>query len=130
MPRASTSIASSSKTTSFTEAPVRSLPFSEKAHVAKTGRSENIFEAVTAALSSVMSVIVSISIRSAPYFTASLTFSPNILKASSKDISPMGFISLPVGPISKAIKTSLSEFFSKSEAAFFAAYIAIFMRSS
>ncbi len=89
------------------QAPVISFPDLSYAFVTNTGRLEHSFAARTAALVSKQSFMVSIIIISAPFITASFTQSEKMPTASSKPKSPIGSISLPVGPISKAIYLSL-----------------------
>ena len=109
IPIASTPSPSSILTTASGSAPVRSLPSAPKAQVTNIGNDEFSFAASTAAFVSYRSLIVSISMRSAPNFSASRIFVANISTASSKSRSPNGLSILPVGPTSKAIYSSLPE---------------------
>ena len=117
-PYASTPSDSRSAATHSTDPPVRSLPSVPSATVAKIGRSHVSFAAMTAAFNSRMSPIVSMTIRSGvekvvvgsrsrTVEVAILIVSAKAATASSKERSPAGFSSFPVGPISKAILTFL-----------------------
>ena len=72
-----------------------------------TWRSEFSFAARIAALVSIKSVIVSITIISAPAFLPAITSSLKISYASSKERLPVGSSNWPIGPISKATSVSV-----------------------
>ena len=102
-PIASTLRPSSIATVPSTPPPVRSLPASSYTQVTITGRSHTSCAAMTAALASYASLIVSITTTSAPASAPALITSLNTSTASLKGRSPMGARSLPVGPMSIAM---------------------------
>ena len=114
-PIASTLSPSSIATALLTSPPVRSLPDSSKIIEVIIGKSEFSLTAITAALSSYISLIVSIIATSEPSLPA-LTTSAKSSTALSNSRSPIGFKSLPVGPISSA--TYLPAFLASATPAF------------
>ena len=114
-PTASTLRPSSIATALLTSPPVKSLPDSSKIIEVIIGKSEFSLTASTAALSSYISLIVSIIATSAPSLPA-LTTSLKSSTALSKSRSPIGLRSLPVGPISSA--TFLPAFLASATPAF------------
>ena len=129
-PNTSTLNPSKSAITLFASAPFNNLLSSENATVAIIGKSHTSFAAITAAFNSYVSDMVSIAIRSAPASTPASTISLNISTASSNSKSPIGFKSLPKGPISRATNFSLSFFtFSLAICAFLTAAFIISLKS-
>ena len=101
-PKASTLRPSNIATVPSMPPPVRSLPESSYTQVTITGRSQTSCAAMTAALASYASLIVSMTMTSAPARAPALISSLNTSTASLKGRSPMGARSLPVGPMSIA----------------------------
>ena len=121
-PITSTDRPSNSVATVSISPPVKVFPVSSKVTLAIIGKSEFSFAASIAAFISYKSDIVSIIIRSTPF--PATTISSKTLYASSKLRSPIGFISLPVGPMSNA---TYEPFF--LSAAFLAIFTACFIYS-
>ena len=103
IPSASTPSPSSIATIASISAPVISFALSSNTFVTIMGKSLFSLAAITAAFVSYESFIVSMTIRSAPFFTPSETTFANAVTASSNGRSPRGLSKRPVGPISSAI---------------------------
>ena len=102
--------------------PVKLLPFSSKVIVQKTGKLVFSFAASNAALISYKSIIVSMTIISAPDFSPCTICLLNISYALSKLSVPIGSNISPIGPISRA--TYFCFPLSTNDAAFLADFIA------
>ena len=102
MPTTSAPIASRVTAAILGEVPRKVRPSPSNVIVAKTGRSLFSRAASTAALISARSVMVSTTMMSQPAASAARAHRAKCAYASSKDMVPRGFSSVPRGPMSPA----------------------------